>query len=336
MRRAGGWVLGLLVVAAMGGGGWFALRNLLFAPTVDVVLMRTSGAHDPTMKALLRGATFALEEAGARAGKFRVRLIDAAPEQADHPSTAAWIGSSEAMNLKVNSAPVGFSVFEVIPWERGGYPITPGAVRMGALAAAWAKRKGGPRVALIRAHDSQSSHFLAKGFVDEAKQQGLDLVFDGTTEDPAIADRVLPTRPDLVFYTGEDAPYATTFKLFSALRKKGFAGPLATGDAHPEVSFLATRPSLVDGTFLISPFAPAPADLAARMGAVPGPHVTAGYYSMKMALRALERSNSIKQDDLMKGLSTLGSFGPAGGQPLRPGAIYVARNGIYEFVEELK
>ena len=85
MKRAGGWLLGLLAAAAMIGGGWFALRNVLFSPTVIVVLMRDGDAHTVPANALFRGAAFALEEREGRAGKFKVRQTS---EHLAWPTTA--------------------------------------------------------------------------------------------------------------------------------------------------------------------------------------------------------------------------------------------------------
>lgn len=336
MKRAGGWLLGLLAAAAMIGGGWFALRNVLFSPTVIVVLMRDGDAHTVPANALFRGAAFALEEREGRAGKFKVRLVQEAPEPSNSPGTAAWIGGSEVMNLKNNYAPISFSAYEVIPWEQGGYPITPGAVQIGANAATWIKRKIGPRVALITDREIQATPFISKGFITAAKELNLEILREVEAAHKDLVAEILQSRPDAVFYTGETAPYGTTFKLFSALRQNGFKGALVAGDAHPEVSFLATRPDLVEGSFLVSPFAPAPADLAARMGTVPGPHVTAGYFAMKTALETLDQANSIEPEELFRAVQKLGSFGPTNDRPLRPCAIYAARNGIFEFVEELK
>ena len=336
MKRHGGWLLALLVIAAMGGGGWFVLRRTLFAETVTVVLMRDGIAHTVPADALFRGAAFALQEREGRAGKFKVRLVEDAPEPSDHPGTAAWIGSSEAMNLKNNYAPVSFSAYEVIPWEHGGYPITPGAVQIGADAATWIKRKIGPRVALITDRDVQATHFISKGFITAAKEQNLEIVREVEATHKDLVAVILESRPDAVFYTGEKAPYGTTFKLFSALRQNGFKGALVAGDANPEVSFLATRPDVVEGSFLVSPFAPAPADLAARMGTVPGPHVTAGYFAMKLALETLDQANSIEQEEMNKAIQKLGYFAPPYDRPLRPGALYVAKDRLFRFVEELK
>jgi hypothetical protein len=335
VKRAGGWTLGVLVITAMAGGGWFALRKVLFSPTVVVVLMRDDHAHTVPADALFRGAAFALQEREGRAGKFKVRLVEGAPDETENPRTAAWIGSSESINLKINYAPISFSAYEVIPWEHGGYFITPGAARIGSDAATWIQRKFGPRVALITDRDVQAGHFISKGFITAAKDLNLEIVREGEAAHKDLVGEILQSRPDAVFYTGEQAPYGTTFKLFSALRLNGFKGALVAGDADPAVSFLATRPDLVEGSFLISPFAPAPADLAARMGIVPGPHVTAGYFAMKTALETLDQADSIEQDDLFKAIQKLGSFGP-NDRPLRPGAVYVARNGLFQFVEELK
>jgi substrate-binding family protein len=337
VKRAGGWILGLVVIAAMAAGGWFALRRVLFAEKVVVVLMRPNGARGPTMDALARGARFALDEAAGRVGRFRVSLVETAPEGSDPPRTVAWIGSTEGLSLKGDwqPAPLEIAAFEVAPWDcPGAYHVTSGLVAQGSDAAAWAKRSNAASVFLVT-DESLPSVFIARGFETAAKESGLNVVRKELSTEPSLIDLILAARPDLVFYAGEEAPYGTAFKMFTTLREKGFAGKLVMGEADPEVSFLATRPSLVEGTYLISPFARAPAEIAARMGKVPGPHVTAGYFAMKLALEALERSNSIDDDQLRSTLAKLRPWSPDQ-RPLRPCALYVARNGLFEFVEELK
>src|SRR5204862_5524446 len=71
MKRAGGWFLGLLIVAAMAGGGWFALRRVLHREEVTILLLRSSTGRDPTDKAMEQGVRLALEEVGGKAGHFK-------------------------------------------------------------------------------------------------------------------------------------------------------------------------------------------------------------------------------------------------------------------------
>src|SRR6185503_12297679 len=128
------------------------------------------------------------------------------------------------------------------------------------------------------------------------------------SEKAELIKLILASRPDLVFYSGEESPYSETHRFFSALRAFGYAGTLLTGEADPEVSFLATRPDLVEGTYLVSPFAPAPPELAAAMKSTPGPHVTAGYFAMKAALEAIDRANSIEPAELRRAAARLPYF----------------------------
>lgn len=305
MKRAGGWLLGFVAVAAMAGGGWFAMRRVFQREDVDILLFR---AHrDPTADALKRGAETALQEVDHRVGRFRLRLLEY--ERGLLPLSPAWIGTSEDFLLQGATEHVQFMVLAFDTWPRdtsAAFRITPGCDEQGAAAAAWARKSGASRAALLREPGCELSRAIADAFERGARAQGLTLV-------------ETPERADLVFYSGEEAPYATAFKLFSELRAKGFKGALVMGEADPGVSYLATRPDLVDGCYLVSPFAPGPAGVA-------GPHVTAGYFAMKAVIAAIDRANSVDPKDLHQAASP----------STRPCALYVARNGRFEFVETLK
>lgn len=335
MKRAGGWILALLVVGAMAGGGWFALRRVVRRETVAIILLKSESGRGPTDHALQRGAQVALGEASYRAGRYRVALEEDGPGR---DGGAAWIGTSEALVLKGDRQPAPFfvSAFDTHPPDPAGcFRVTPGCDQQGRAAASWAGKSGAARIFLLRDTPSLRSKAIADAFGTSARALGLSL--EGPVEASVDAvDRILASKADLVFYSGEEAPYATAFKVFSALRERGFAGTLLMGEADPEVSFLATRPSLVDGTYLVSPFAPAPADLAARMGSVPGPHVTAGYYAMRATLEALDQADSAEPEALRRAAATLPYFDAQGRAALRTCALYVARNGVFDFVEVLK
>lgn len=295
MKRAGGWLLGLVVVAAMGGGGWFAMRRVFQREDVDVLLYRAQ--RDPTADALRRGAESALQEASHRAGRYRLRLLEYRQEMIPH--SPICIGTSESLLLQGDLQPARFmvSAFDTLPQDTSGaLRISAGCEAQGAAAAAWAKKSGASRVALIREPSSALSQAIADAF---EKALGMAMVE--------------VDRADLVFYSGEEAPYGTAFNLFSELRAKGFKGTLVMGEADPEVSFLATRPDLVEGSYLVSPFGTPP-------------HVTAGYLAMKAVLDTIDRANSVNPKDLRKAAT------PA----TRPCTLYVARNGRFEFVENLK
>src|SRR5687767_11539605 len=74
VKRAGGWILGLLVIGAKGGGGWFALRRSLQRETVWVTMVAADDGRGPTSGALYRGAEFALKEMDGRVGRYRITL----------------------------------------------------------------------------------------------------------------------------------------------------------------------------------------------------------------------------------------------------------------------
>jgi hypothetical protein len=343
MRRAGGWILGLIIVAAMAGGGWFALRRVLSREPATIILLRTENARGPTSDAIVRGAQFALREWGGRAGGFQIQLIENG--QGIPAGAPVWIGTSEALLLQGDVQPVPFfvSVLDTHPAEPTGcFRMIPGCNRQGRAAAAWAKKSKAVRAFLLRDRPSLRSGAIAAAFESAASELGLPVEgpVDSSLDQPALLNRILASNPDLVFYSGEEAPYSTSHAIFSALREKGFAGTLVMGEADPEVSFLATRPDLVEGTYLVSPFAPPPPELAGHYfkfaGTRPGPHVTAGYFAMKATLEAIDRAGSIDPADLRRAVTKLPYFDAEGKAALRPCALYVARNGKFEFVENLK
>jgi hypothetical protein len=337
MKRAGGWLLGLLIIASLAGGGWFALRRVFIRETVSVFLLQTDESRDPTTQALNRGILAALQECGERAGKYRVQYIAFKPE--DAWNAAVWIGTSESLLLKGDNPvfPLFISAFDTHPWDPSNcFRVTPGCERQGLAAAIWAKKSGAARVFLLREAGSRRSEAIAAAFFKAARDRGITVLNElYTSPAQTLSDLVLAAKPDLVFYTGEEAPYGSAYRHFSALRASGFVGPFLMGDADPEVSFLATRPDLVDGTYLVSPFAPAPPELAQAMGVTPGPHVTAGYFAMKAALEAIDRANSIDPEELRRAAATLPYFDAQGKAALRKCALYRVRDNTFEFVELL-
>lgn len=334
MKRAGGWLLGLLVIGAMGAGGWLALRGAFQKKTVGVLFIQGGKGDGPTSRAIWRGAEIALSEATARAGRYRVAMFDLRPNNlGEVVEVVAWIGTSEALVYQGHllETPFYVSAVDTHPLDaKGCFRVTPNCARQGKAAAAWAKKTGATRVVLLYEKPSLRSQAIAKAFISSISVFGE--TFEASLEN---VDRILASTPDLIFFSGEEAPYSTAFKVFSALRTKGFKGPLVMGEADPEVSFLATRPDLVEGTYLVSPFAPAPPGLAARMGSSPGPHVTAGYLAMRATLQAIDRADSVHPAALSAAAARSPEF-DATGASTRPCALYVARGGKFEFVEELK
>ncbi|HZE95966.1 MAG TPA: ABC transporter substrate-binding protein [Planctomycetota bacterium] len=343
MRRAGGWVLGAIVVATMAGGGGLALKRVYSREIATVLYLRSDNTRGPTRDAIWRGAQYALGEAMARAGRFRVRLEASDPGGVASPDVAVWIGTTEAIAKQGKTQPTPFhvSALNTHPFDpTGHYGVIPDYPHQGRAAAQWSKSSKLQRIFLLRDVSSAYSEAISSAFLSAA---GNELIVEGPV-DPligreALYRRILDFRPDLVFYAGEEAPYSTTREVFTAFREKGYVGKLSTADADPEVSFLVAPGRLVEGVFLISPFAPAPAEFdagyARLMGVRPGPHVTCGYFAMKAALDLLDRADSLKPDDLQRAAAA-SPFFIRDSTTERPCALYVARNGKFEFVQELK
>lgn len=331
MKRAGGWILGVIVVLAMGGAGWFLSRRLLHRENTEIVVLDSD--REPTTKAMRRGAEAALKAFGGRSGRYDVRLYE---DQLGFGLTRIWLGTSESIlrNGDVQPPPFAISVVDTHPAEPVGcLRITPGSVQQGSAAARWVKSKSISRVFLLRDPLSIRSKTIAESFQSTARTLGLSIEgpADPIEERNGLVERIIGSRVEAVFYSGEEAPYLTAFTTFTALREKGFTGPLAQAEADPEVSLLATRPNLAEGTFLISPFAPGPPELEKAIGMPAGPHVTAGYYAMKATLEAIDHANSIEPEDLRRAAAKLPYFDAQGRAALRKCALYVAKNGRFEF-----
>jgi len=332
MKRSGAWFLGILVVLGIVGAVAIALRPVFQRETVAVVYLRNQRCWGPTGDAVLRGALAALKETSDRAGRYRIEYMDHMPS--DHDVTdvvAAYLGTADTLVLRPSEpVPFAVSLFALNPVEPVHcLQIGPGFERQGKAAAAWAKKAGVQRVVLLIDLPHPRSEAIAEAFRSAGRALGL-AVDEPIQALPDRIDQIVGSKPDLVFYAGEEAPYGTTSKIFSALREKGYAGKLATADADPEVSLLATRPELVEGSYLVSPFAPAPPEVAARVTAGTGPHVTAGYLAMKAVLETIDRADSVDPVELRRAASTMPSF-----DALRPCALYVAGKGRFEFVETL-
>jgi len=312
MRRAGGWILGVIVVAAMAGGTWLAFRPILNRETLTIYYKL--GERGPTDDAILSGIEFAIREAGGRAGGCAVKLDTM---DAGNPSIRFLIVPSDAVLLEARIGdPEGSEVrFRCFVEEE----------RLVHSAAAWAAATGTKNAVLL-----DSSRYKR-----EFEASGLNVL--GTTpvvNDPVLmSELILRWKPDLVFYDGENAPYHTTFEIFDGLRKRGYQGTLMTIDAEPTVSFLAAPTAVVEGTLLVSPIPPPSREFAdvyepatARHA---GPHAWPGYLLGKAVLGVINEAGSASIADL---ISACRSHPPR----VYPCALYQYKEGKFVFVQSLK
>ncbi len=337
MRRAGGIVLGVVAVLAMAAGGWYALRPVFQRETATVLFVGT-GTRPPTDEAIWRGANFAVHEAGDRAGRFKVRLVRGPILTSPDIHVVAYVTTSEPVS---NFPAPDFVALDPEPPLRFSFYAAPGLTRQARAAVDWVRRSNLGRVILVRDAPTCSLE-IAHAFESAARDRTLAVEGPfalGAGRSGVIA-RILESRPDLVFYSGEEAPYATGYEIFSELREKGFTGKLLMADADPGVSFLVAPDRLVEGTLLVSPFAPPPKEFAdgyrAWSGLRAGTHAYYGYFAMKAAMEALSRADSLDLDLIKRAGTQLPYFDAQGATTVHSCALYVARNGHFEFVELLK
>jgi hypothetical protein len=336
MRRAGGWALGFCIVAAMAGGGWVALRPLFTRETVTIGYFRSATGRDPSNDAMFSGAQFALEEAGGRAGRFRMQLADFKTPYSKLPMI--WIGTSEALLEQGEVRPERFkiSALETHP-EAVDFQdrILTGCYDQGIAAGRWMFECHFMRPLLLADRVSERGKRIADGCM--VMFNGIHAEWLNPPGTPAQQDelvqRALIYKPDLIFFAGEDAPYGASEALFTKLRTQGYTGLLAMADADPEVSFLAVPARLPEGTRLISPIGPPSKEFAAKYepatGRHAGPHGWVGYLAAKRALKVIERSRNAVEVDFSLSAWELGRVP-------HPCVLYIVRNGKFEFVQDLK
>ena len=339
MRRSGGWILALVTIGAMAAGAWLALRPVLTRETVNVVFIPT-GVRGPTNDALLRGARLALHEANSRAGMFRVELKE---RPGWNDTVVACVTTNEYRDAPPDIP--CFAALEVDPSILGPqYPqfrASPSFADQGIAAAAWVSKSNCARPFLLR--ESQGRGPLIEiAFKSVAAKLGMELGREAVVspDRARLISTVMASNPDLIFYSGEEAPYATSFEIFSALRQEGFAGKLVMADADPEVSFLVAPDRLVEGSYLVSPFSPADSAFAesfrAFAGYPAGVHAYYGYFAMKSALESIEQAGSKDPMRVFRAALKLPYFDAQGSTTVHFCALYVARGGRFEFVENLR
>ena len=246
------------------------------------------------------------------------------------------VGELAVLQPKSSSSPAHPAPFSCLPWIptpwslRGAFASFPAATTRGA------QRPPGPNPPSTQACScsatpaSLASGAIARAFLSKGRELGLSIVgpVDPLAGRTALVDRILAARVDLVFYSGEEAPYVTgTGGVLGPARKRFQGCPPHRGSGSrgflPQV-----RTRLVDGSYLVSAFAPPPQAFAegyaAQMGTSPGPHVTAGYFAMKAALEAIGQAQTIDPGELRRAAGKLPYFDPEGKAAFRPPAPFMA------------
>lgn len=349
MRRAG-WGLGIAIVLVMAAGAWLGFRPYLTREAVNVVFIRPGVKPAPAADALESGFRLAVSESGGRAGRFRLL------HRSSEDGTGLSIGATLHIELDDDvAAAVSASeggdclgddhlVVSTLGVDPGTpcFRILPSLGNMGASAARWAKRAGVSRVFVLREMFDEGIGAVTAGFETEAKRVGIVVPAAEPVHDPveSVAEEVLEAGPDCVFYGGERAPFSRMAHVFAALRHQGYRGRLVMADVDIKVSMLDAPGPLVEGTYLVSPLAPAPADFVPKYrafaGKDPGPHVYYGYLGGRAALGAIAAANSRDPGTVRRAAASLPQFDGKGETRTNFPALYVVKEGRFEFVEVLK
>ena len=332
MRRAGGWILGLIAVAAMAVGAWIAFRPILSRETIRIAYLISTNARPPSSDAMISGARFAIKESGYKAGGYRIDLL--VPSDSGDPP----------FDILISVDPDGVLRADIpsVQWRSSDPPpASPATVRVNAdldsegwLVFEWARKTGMKRVTLLYDKSTANSERLCRSFEKAMKSDDMNREepMDTAMNRAVLLDRVMTAQPDLVFYAGEAAPYGTAYDLFDALRKRGYGGRLVMGDADPEVSFLAVSSRVVDGTYLVSQIGPPSREFVAAYepatGRRAGPHAWPAYQLTKEILSIINAQSSNRLMDL-RVQADLVRMTPY------PCFLYVAREGRFVFVQDL-
>ena len=308
----------------MAAGAGFAFRPVFRREALTIAYLVSLDARPPSSASMINGARFAIEEAGSKAGGCKINLI--VPAGIEDPVFQVSMSVQDSHLLGAQfQGPKGTAWLFVLP----------GLEDQGKAAAAWAKETGAQKTILLCDLATSSSLAILEGFKSGAGKSGVPFEgpIDTAIDRDLLLDRVISAKPDLVFYAGEAAPYSTAHFIFDAIRKKGYTGRLAMGDADPEVSFLAVPHHVVEGTYLISPIGPPSKEFAAAYEPASkrraGPHAWPAYLTMKAVLEVIDLAGSNRPEDLHQAAA----LHPT---PLRPCALYVSREGNFEFIQNLK
>jgi hypothetical protein len=324
MRHAGGWLLGVAAVLGMAAAGFLGLRPVLFRKLIVVEFMDGSG-WKPTQET---GVRLAFEEHGFRAGPWKANpeFIDSIlnPRPDSHILTVAHSTHSWAL-----LHPLFRKTVPSIDPNR--LEVSPTLDSLGAQTARWVGGKG-----LIRVFIPKYLGF-GRGFdVGFHRQEGpAGLVCFSDRSEPqgrSLVDWVLASSPDLVILAS-NAP-----DIIEVLRERGFQGRFLLIDPSPYSQI--PDASDVDGTLVVSRFAPVPPEFAAKFrasgGGVPAADDYLGYLTANLILDAIDRTGTIDPVALFRSIAQLPDFVQSSGISTLPGALYVVKNGKYEFVELLK
>ncbi len=341
MRRAGGWLLGALVLAIMAAGAWLGLRPFLLREDATILFVRQAAMPAPSADAIASGLRMALEESLHRAGRFRVRLEEQSlPLGPLELSPFVLAEVSPDPESSSGRLPVVMAV-ATLP-EGDGFRLLPDATRQGRAAADWAGRLGATCAMVVEENSNRRSALIAEAFRGRAGEIRLAVALSEIFPRPPeeLARAASASGADLVFFGGENPPYWHGQWLFGALRTAGYAGRLMLADASPEVSYLDASGLFPEGTYLLSPLAPPPPGFDARYqayaGKPPGPHVHTGYLAGRALLDALELTSRPDRDAVRWSLAQLSCFDVSGATTANHPAGYVMREGRFRFVESLK
>jgi hypothetical protein len=307
MRRAGGWILGLIVVTGMAAAAMIGLRPILFRKKVTIAF--NSSVQWTALEE--KGVRLAFEERNSRAGSFRVE--------------PAFVNQAkrEEHNLKIDRSE---ALWEVVgprtpPSDPKRLYFYPQDSAVGSRTAQWARRSEIKSVFLLR-----SASFEA-GFEKEATAAGLRCRSEFLNpQGRSLVEGVLAAEPELVILNHPVLPVVTS------LRKAGYSGKFLVYDPdfEPAGPAGASTPEL-EGVFLAALFVPIPS--ASRKFA--GLTEYHGYRMANLVLDAIERAESDDQAAIYRALASSPEFASDGTSTL-PGGLYVVRKGALEFVEPLK
>jgi hypothetical protein len=311
MGRAGGWILGAIVVLGMAGAGVLGLRPILFRKNLVVEFVSVDDWKGPPHA----GVQLAFEEKGFRADRLKVQ-----------PAYMTGQNRSRSPRLMVDR---DWYRWEII------VPSSPRKVlrlyappsRLGARAADWARTQSLKRVYLINRFPSADS--FEGGFRDQATRIGIDCS-SPRPQGMSLVEAVLDARAELVIVGRMQGQ-----GVIDALRTSGYSGQVMMSDPDDIVlTGPETFPASAEGVLMVTCFVPIPATFATKQKTT-DPNEYYGYATARLVLDAIELAGSEDPEEIFRVLSQSPEFSSDGYSAVA-GGLYVVKKGAIQLVELLK
>lgn len=318
MGRAGGWILGLVVVVGMSVAAFVGFRSILFRKIVTVEFSSVDDWKD----APKAGIQLALEEKQFRAGRFKTQaafLTGSLSLKPESPSlTIQRVGRYWAAMRPAGSAADVNQLF-----------LIPHSQEIGIRSALWAQRAGIRTVFFISAANDGIP--FESGFRSQASAAGIDCRSEYLyPQGRSLVDAVVASKATLVILGRSDAA-----RLIDPLRSSGYTGRFLV--INPDLTDIrppGASEAMLEDVLMASCLPPFSSSLGAKQKTT-DPNEYLAYRMSSIVLEAIEKADTDDPAMIFRELSLSPEF-KADGYSSLAGGLYVVKKGALQFVEPLK